>query len=94
MSLNVQKFNSRIILGTLPTTEAVVRRCSLKEVFLKSSKSLQENTYVKVSFLIKFTEHLWWLLLPPVELECFSIEADKISQVPRRPAKQACPLFI
>ena len=34
-------------------TEAVARRCSVKKVFLDISQNSQENTYVKVSFLIK-----------------------------------------
>ena len=33
-------------------TEAVVQRCSVKEVFLKVSQNLQENTFARVSFLI------------------------------------------
>ena len=34
-------------------SEAVVQRCSVKEVFLEISQNLQENTCVRVSFLIK-----------------------------------------
>ena len=34
-------------------TEAVARRCSVKKVFLDISQNSQENTCVKVSFLIK-----------------------------------------
>ena len=33
--------------------EAVVCRCSVKKVFLEISQNLQENTYARVSFLIK-----------------------------------------
>ena len=33
--------------------EAVARRCSVKKVFLKISQISQENTYFRVSFLIK-----------------------------------------
>ena len=33
--------------------EAVVRRCSVKKVFLKKSQNLKENTYARISFLIK-----------------------------------------
>ena len=36
------------------TTEAVVRRCSVKRVFLKISQNSQENTYDRASFLITF----------------------------------------
>ena len=38
---------------SLPFTEAVVRRCSEKKVFFKTSQSSQENTCVGVSFSIK-----------------------------------------
>ena len=34
-------------------SEAVIRRRFVKKVFLKVLQDLQENTYVKVSFLIK-----------------------------------------
>ena len=33
--------------------EAVARRCSVKKVFLEISQKSQENTYARVSFLIK-----------------------------------------
>ena len=33
--------------------EAVVRRCSVKKVFLEVSQNSPENTCVKISFLIK-----------------------------------------
>ena len=33
--------------------QAVARRCSVKKVFLKISQNSQENTCVRVSFLIK-----------------------------------------
>ena len=34
-------------------TEAVTRRCSLKKVSLEISQNSLENTYARVSFLIK-----------------------------------------
>ena len=40
-------------MGSYLTAEAVTRRCSVKKVFLKISKSLQENTRARASFLIK-----------------------------------------
>ena len=49
--------------------EVVVRRCSVKNVFLEISKNSQENNCARVSFLISwlrtlfYIEHLWWLLL-------------------------------
>ena len=35
------------------SVEAVAKRCSLKKVFLEISQNSQENTCVRVSFLIK-----------------------------------------
>ena len=54
--------------------EAVVRRCSIKKLFIKISQNSQENTCARVFFFLKvnfakflrtpiFIEHLWWLLL-------------------------------
>ena len=37
----------------LDTAEAVVRRCSIKKVFLKISQNSQEDTCARISFLIK-----------------------------------------
>ena len=34
-------------------SEAVVQRCSVKKVFLEISQNSQENTCVKICFLIK-----------------------------------------
>ena len=42
-----------VCLALSKILEAVTHRCSLKKVFLESSQYLQENTCVKVSFLIK-----------------------------------------
>ena len=36
-------------------SEAVIQRCSLKKVFLEISQNSQENTRVRVSFLIMFS---------------------------------------
>ena len=38
---------------TRNTPEAVVQRCSVKKVFLQFSQNSQENTYGRISFLIK-----------------------------------------
>ena len=52
----------------LAVTEVFLKKCTVKNVFLKFSQNSQENTDVGVSFLIKFQafllfiEHLWWLL--------------------------------
>ena len=47
------KTDSLANLCKRPYPEAVVRRCSVKKVFLKISQNSQENTCAKVSFLIK-----------------------------------------
>ena len=52
-------------------SEAVDRRCSVKEVFLEISQNSQENTFARVSFSVNFakflrtfvTEHIRWLFL-------------------------------
>ena len=41
------------LLMTEGQPEAVARRCSVKNVFLKISQNSQEKTCAKVSFLIK-----------------------------------------
>ena len=33
--------------------EAVAKKCSVKKVFLEISQNSQENTYARISFLIK-----------------------------------------
>ena len=42
---------SSLIQG--PTSEAVVQICSVKKVFLEISQNSQENTCIRVSFLIE-----------------------------------------
>ena len=48
--LKLEAFN---VIREKLRTEAVVRRCSVKKVFLKLSQNLQENTCARVSFVIK-----------------------------------------
>ena len=36
-----------------PKAETVAQRCSVKKMFLEISQNSQENTYARVSFLIK-----------------------------------------
>ena len=48
--------------------EAVTKRYSIKKVFLEISQNPQENTYGRVSFLIKFQA-------------CNSIEKETLAQV-------------
>ena len=49
-------------------TEAVVQRCSVKEVFLEISKNSQENTCTRVTFLKK---RLWHKCCLPVNFAKF-----------------------
>ena len=59
MIINPDKFQAIILdkkksnLTNILLTEAVVRRCSVKKVFLEMSQNSQENTCARVSFLIK-----------------------------------------
>ena len=62
------KLEKRFKSVTFESTEAVVRSCSAKRVFLGISQNSQENTCARVSFLIKLQalgliKHLWWLLV-------------------------------
>ena len=48
-----------------PMSEVVVQRCSVKKVFLEILQNSQENTYARVSFLVKLQARpgLWlWVL--------------------------------
>ena len=49
-------------------SEAVVRKCSVRKVFLQISKNSHENTCVRVSFLIDsvnlFKKRLWYRCFP------------------------------
>ena len=68
MRLKIYKVFS-VVLDLSP--EVVVRRCSVKKVFLKPSQNSQENTCARASFInfceifknIFFIKHLRWLLL-------------------------------
>ena len=50
--------------GVLFYLEATVHRCSAKNLFLKTSQYLQENTYVGVSFSIKLNAEGNLLVFP------------------------------
>ena len=54
--------------------EAVARRCSVKKVFLEISQNSQENTFARVSFLIKLT------FLIKTLAQVFSFEFCEISK--------------
>ena len=53
--MNLENNMQMVGLGEDDTqqTEAVTRRCSLKKVSLEISQNSLENTYARVSFLIK-----------------------------------------
>ena len=46
--------STTIGLKRMQRTEADVKRCSVEKVFLEISQNSQENTYARVSILIKF----------------------------------------
>ena len=51
LKINQENFSDEIYLKQM--SEAVVRRCSIKKVFLEISQNFQESTYARDSFLIK-----------------------------------------
>ena len=61
-------------------TEAVVRRCSVKKVFLKISDNSQENTRARVSFLIKLQAS--GLLKKRLWHRCFPVNFAKFLRTP------------
>ena len=44
--------NTLLLVGDCHITEALVRRCAVKKMFLEISQNLQENTCARASFLI------------------------------------------
>ena len=58
--------------------EAVARRCSVKEVFLKMSQNSQENTCVRVSSLIKLQPKTWNVTKKETLAQVFSFEFCEI----------------
>ena len=54
--------------------ETVIRRCSVKKVFLKISQISQENHCGRLSFLIKLKKRLWH--------RCFSVNFAKFLRTP------------
>ena len=51
--------------------EAVVRRCSVKKLFLEISQNSQENACARVSFLISLLKRRLWHLCFPVNFSRF-----------------------
>ena len=58
--------------------EAVVRRCSVKEVLLKMLQNSQENTCVRVCSLIKLQPKTWNVTKKEVLAQVFSFEFCEI----------------
>ena len=54
--------------------EAVTRRCSVKNLFLKISKNSQENTCARVSFLIKLQAGTCNFIIKETLAQLFSCE--------------------
>ena len=71
--------------NTFLTAEAVVRRCSIKKVFLEISQNLQENTYARVSFLMKLQASGLTpatLLKKTLWHQCFPVNFAKFLRIP------------
>ena len=52
----MQHWAEALTVEATKAAEAVARRCSVQNVFLKLSQNLQENTCAGVSFLIKLQD--------------------------------------
>ena len=63
------------------------QRCSTKKLFLKISQNLQENTYAKVSFLIKLQAWACNFIKKETLAQVFSYEFCEISKNNRYRAK-------
>ena len=61
-------------------TEAVVRRCCVKKVFLETSQNSQEDTCARVSFLIKFQAESSNFIKKETLAQVFSCEFCEISK--------------
>ena len=64
------------------TEEAVVRRCSVKKVFIEMSENSQENTCARVSFLIKLPARLETLLKKRLWQSRFPVNFEKFLRTP------------
>ena len=60
------------------STEAVVRRCSVKKMFLNISQNSQENTCARCSFLIKLQSWRLQLFKREILAQVFSCEFCKL----------------
>ena len=72
----------RIAFVSLAWTEAAVRRCSSKLIFLKILQNSQENTCARISLLIKLQAPPPTLLKKRLWCRCFPVNFAKISRTP------------
>ena len=59
-------------------TEVVVRRCSIKKVFLEISQNSQENSCARNYFLIKLQAKAWNFIKKESLTQMFSCEISEI----------------
>ena len=71
-----------MFLGGIERPEAVVQRCSVKQVFLKISKNLQENICVKRAFFSKVAATPATLLEKRVWHRFFPVNFAKFLRTP------------
>ena len=62
---------------TLRLSEAVVRTCSVKKMFLKISQTSQENTCVGVSFLKSYRPEGYNFIKQRLQHRCFPVNFAK-----------------
>ena len=60
--------------------EAVVQRCSVKKVFLEISQNSQENTFARVSFLIKLQAKVYYFIKKETLAQVFFCEFFELSK--------------
>ena len=88
MIINPDKFQAIILdkkksnLTNTLLTEAVVRRCSVKKVFLEMSQNSQKNTCARVSFLIKLQAPPATLLKKRLWHRCFPVNFVEFLSTP------------
>ena len=76
----VEYCNNNQIISVRQFSEAVTQRCSVKKVFLKISRNLQENTCARFSFLIKLQASGLQLYKKETLAKVFSGEFFEISK--------------
>ena len=69
-------------IETIVSSEAVVRRCFIKKMFLEILQNSQENTCAKVSFLIKLLAEACNFVKKETLAHVFSYEFSKILRTP------------